>query len=263
MHIIDDPTVYRYASPKHGGAAAGYVVKRIVSGPIIEYEIFPAMKKPPPGVRCRKAKPTSKKLKSQNEKNARKMFTRLLNANFGEKDIHFTGTINNPSLTIEKLKKISDNFISRWQYARKKAGLHPGKYMCVLERGTERMKRLHAHFILEGGLPRKLVEEKWKQGRTSCDYLQPDEFGLEGLGRYLMKDPKGRKRWYASRNLKRPKVTISHMKKSEAERIARNEHEAEAYFRRRDKKTQFNAMAVSYSDIVPGAYIHVITRRIE
>lgn len=266
MYVIDDPRIYQCAEPRFTDAPAGYIVKRIVSGPMVEYEIYPAHRKPPPGIRAKKAKPTSKKLKRQNEKNARKLFTRLLNANFGRKDLYFTGTVEGTAgglPSIHEIKRIADNFLSRWQYARKKAGLAPGKYMCVIEEGTEKMRRVHAHFILEGGLSRDDVEARWKHGRTNCRFLQPDEGGLEGLARYLMKDPKGRKRWYASRNLKRPKITISRMTRRQAEKIARDEYEARAYFEKRDKHAAFMAAHTSYSDVVPGAYIHVITRRLE
>lgn len=263
MYVIDDPGAYTRPEPHSTDAAAGYIVKRIVSGPMVEYEIYPAHRRPPPGVRAKKAKPTSKKLKRQNEKNARKLFTRLLNANFGKKDLYFTGTVEGPLPSIDQLKKIADNFLSRWQYARKKEGLSPGKYLCVLEEGTEKMRRVHVHFILEGGLSRDDVEARWKHGRTNCRFLQPDEAGLEGLARYLMKNPKGRKRWYASKKLKRPKITLSRMTRRQAEKIARNEHEARAYFSKRDKQSAFVGMQTSYSDLVPGAYMHIITRRLE
>lgn len=45
----------------------------------------------------------------------------------------------------------------------------------------------------------------WKLGRRNqTRRLDYDENGLSGLAHYITKDPKGKKRWCASKNLKKP-----------------------------------------------------------
>ncbi len=39
------------------------------------------------------------------------------------------------------------------------------------------------------------------------DYRRPDDMHFTGLGNYLSKDPKGKKRWCCSKNLKDPDIT--------------------------------------------------------
>ena len=49
------------------------------------------------------------------------------------------------------------------------------------------------------------MKNLWKNGtRTEIEELEPDEFGLTGIANYISKDPKGKKRWKSSKNLKQP-----------------------------------------------------------
>ena len=99
------------------------------------------------------------------------------------------------------------------------------KYIFLTEQGVQ-SKRIHHHVIINGGLTRDEVEMLWarpkrkgeEKGRTlgdcNADRLRTDERGLERLASYLAKDPKGRRRWTPSQNLKKPEVSVSDTKTS-------------------------------------------------
>ena len=157
-----------------------------------------------------------------NDKNAKRYFTQIVNTNFGKGDLHVTATYSQEELpgTLEDSEKEAKNYLRRIDYRRKKEGLPPLKYVLITECRTEKNGdkpiRIHHHIIINGGLDREIVESLWsrrrkkgeKEGKPigfiNADKLQPDNFGLEALTRYLMKDPQGKKRWSSSKNLDRP-----------------------------------------------------------
>lgn len=79
--------------------------------------------------------------------------------------------------------------------------------------------RYHHHMVLQvDGLTaahraalRDALEDLWCTGRSreplgtvNADRLQPEHDSLEGLAKYMLKYPRRRKSWHASRGLKRP-----------------------------------------------------------
>lgn len=213
--IVTDREVYNRTDPSKG-RAAGYRVKEIRSGGRLELEIYPYWDaRPKSGVKSHKLKESRIAQKNQNEKDSRKRFIRLLCVNFTRKDLHVTltyETFDGQRLpTLEEVLRDIRNYLSRINRRRKKAGLESAKYMYVIEGAKEegeKRTRIHAHLILEDGLSRDEIESLWPFGYANADRLQPNDFGLEGLGRYLMKDPNGRRRWCSSKNLKQPEVRI-------------------------------------------------------
>jgi len=229
--------------------------------------------RPANGVRAKKLKPSRAAAKKQNEKDAKRRFCGLLDANFGPRDIHFTGTYDRADGELpdyERAMKDIRNFILRWRRARKAAGLSKGDYMYVTEGDPSgRQVRSHTHIILEGGLDRDLIESLWTHGRASAERLQPDDYGLLGLGKYLSKDPKGKKRWGASRGLKQPRVEVRDNKITrrdvatiERDRYAAREIVAKKYpgYMIRDPEQD---VQVRYSPYVGGAYVTMVLTPIE
>jgi len=266
-YTIEDADIFARETPTLQDGTTGHRVKRIRSGDLLEFEIYPVYKRPPGGVRAKKTQPTTRKQKNQNEKDAKKRFRRLLEANFGKKDRYVTLTTTK-KLEERDLRKLVKNYIARWQRARKKAGLPPGKYMGVFEIPTERMKKTHIHLIMEGGLHwtdgRYAEETLWPHGRTNCRALQPNEDGLEELSAYLMKDPKGRKRWIYSKGLRQPTVTYAYISRREAAKIARDQEKAKEWAEKRAKgKWNARNVQIKYSEYISGAYINVIMRRVQ
>lgn len=196
-----------------------------------------------PGTRSKKEKVSAPKQRNLNDKNAKRYFVQILNSNFGKDDIHTTLTYAKEFLpeTIEEAEKEAANYIRRVSYRRKKDGLPPLKYILVTEystgKGSEKPIRIHHHIIMNGGLDRDTIEDLWRRpkkkgqkkgekiGFANADRLQPDDYGLEALARYLMKNPNGKKRWSSSQNLVKPwsRNNDSKYTKKQIEKIARDE----------------------------------------
>lgn len=196
-----------------------YETKTITSGIVREVEIYPTFLKRdvPEEWKIQKCKKAQQNL---NDKNARKYFVRKLNTNFGAKDYYITLTYTNENLPTDhtQAKKNLQNYFRRLNrlYVKKqkaagvtKSKIKKIKYMAVTEH-VEGPKgiRCHHHLVMNAVLDMKEVEEAWKLGRrNNIRLLDPDELWLTGLATYLTKDPKGKKRWTCSKNLKEPKIT--------------------------------------------------------
>lgn len=161
---------------------------------------------------------TKPKQRNLNDKNARRYFTQLSNANFDENDLHITATYKKEYLPdrIEDAERHAVNYLRRISYKRGRLGLAPLKYILVTEcsegRRSGKPVRIHHHIIMNGGLSRDTVEGLWagrKQkgeriGFVNADRLQPDTNGLAALCEYLTKNPNRKKRWSSSQNLVKP-----------------------------------------------------------
>ena len=211
---------------------------------------------------------TSEKQKKQNAKNTRKKIVRLLNANFTKKDIWVTLTYDNAHLpkNMREARKVLQNYLRRLAYWMKKHGYGALKYLYVTEYiEDERSVRIHHHVVMN--FPdRDIAESLWAGGgRTQARRLQPDDSGLEGLGRYISKtrSVKYEKTWAASRNLKQPKITVSDtaISRRRARNIAFNHDDAVAYFERQNSGYKVIELTAFVSEFAPGAYIYVKMRR--
>ena len=185
------------------------------------------------GKRGRKRKSNAPKQKDLNDKNAKRYLVQLGNGNFSIGDLHTSCTYSEENLpgTVEEAEKIVTNYLRRIAYRRNKLGLEPLKYILVTEykytKDGQSIKRIHHHIIMNGGLDRDDVEMMWTKDRinwkktsdpeyrasikqlgwVNADRLQMNENGIEGLCKYIVKDPQGKKRYSSSRNLDRPEVT--------------------------------------------------------
>ena len=244
-----------------------YRTKSYRSGSLLEIEAHPML--PERITRIVKgSKPTSEAQQKLNQRNAERRLVRLAEANFGENDFYFTGTLEGPDLPDwQAMQKLVKAFIRRWNRARARKGLENGKYIYVLEghEDGDRKKRLHWHALLEGGLDRTEIKALWSHGRSRCDELEtrgPE--GLLPLSKYLCKNPQGKRRWCASKNLKQPAISWADKKISAraARRIA-DERAASCAaleaiypgYEVLDVETRTNAF-------IPGVFIYARMRRI-
>lgn len=191
--------------------------KKYKCGNYLEINIYHISKKEQKKSRKRKKKESRKEQKNLNDKNAKKNFRRLLNANFDNNDYVLHGTFNKEfrPKNEDELRKYVTNYLARVKRRRKKLGLPELKYVYVIEMGER--GAIHVHIVMSGGNVegyRNIVEDLWKGGRVNADRLQLDEFGLKDLASYLTKDPKGKKRWSSSRNLIHPEPLINDYKYS-------------------------------------------------
>lgn len=195
-----------------------YATKEIRSGNQLEVEIYPQFtrkekdKIPAEGLR-KKNRDSQRDL---NDRNSRKECERRINANFTDADIWGTFTYRPEEVpgSWEEAQKNMQNFIRKLNYHRKKLGLGPAKYIYVTELSPK--GRFHHHFVTGGDVPMDLVESLWTKGdRNELRRIDRDENGLGGMAHYITKESpqgKGKKRWMASKGLKKPDVKVTHYK---------------------------------------------------
>ena len=246
--------------------AMGYRTKTTIAGPRLEAEVYPIFGRSTEAVlrRAKKTNVTPEKVQRLNRERAVRHLIQLADANFGEQDIHLTLTYRNAP-TYERARKDMRNFCLRLKRAREKAGLPELKYIYTIEGDDDGKKeRIHIHMLTNGDMDRAEIERIWEKGWANADRLQPDENGLEAIARYLVKQQKNRKKWCASRNLKQPKsrTSDSRCSRGQVKRIAFDmKNEAKAQMEKIYPGYQFVSCQVRYSDIVDGAYIRCVMRR--
>lgn len=213
-----------------------YREKKIYSGKMLEIEIYPITERERKQPRKRKEKESAPKQKNLNDKNAKKHLIRLINTNFTDFDLSVHLTYADQSLphTEDEARRDIINYLRRIKHYRKKNGLSPPKYIAVYEfkeadKDNQRI-RIHHHIIMSG-MDRDIAEELWGKGRANADRLKADEFGYEGLARYITKDPKGAKRWTQSKNLKQPIIKVNDYKFSrrKTEQLSRSMEDRETF----------------------------------
>ncbi len=174
------------------------------------------------GTRSKRKKVTVPKQKRLNEKNARRRFTQLAEANFGRGDLSVTLTYSDEFLpaTLEDAEREVQNYIRRVKRRREKEEVGDLKYILVTSSRTEEdgtPVRIHHHLLFNKGLDRDTVESLWrkrrrkgeKEGRSigyaNADRIQEDpNSGIARLCSYLMGNPTQKRRWTCSQNLERP-----------------------------------------------------------
>ncbi len=241
-----------------------YRVKTIRSGKMLEYECYPLWKIS--ARRNKKINLSSDAQNALNEKNKIKKVIRLINHNFTDKDTWATFTYDDEHLpsSVEEAKKFMGNYIKRLRRKIKKLGLKELKYIYVTEYDPEKT-RIHHHMIVNVS-DRDMLEKMWKGGkRTHARRLQEDDNAYEGLARYITKDPRGKKSYTPSRNLKKPIETVSDFKmtKKKASVIASNENLAKEKFEKMSKNYKLVDVKVYVSDFISGAYIYAKLKRKE
>lgn len=153
-----------------------------------------------------KRKPSTDAQKKLNQRHREEKLARLLHANFTPEglEIHLTYRVQPES--DEEAKRHLQNFIRRLKRYIAKHDLGVLKYIAITERG-KRGGRYHHHVTIEieQGIDRDELEQLWTDteghGYANSRRLQFNEEGLEGLARYVVKSPAGKKSWFASRNL--------------------------------------------------------------
>lgn len=254
-----------------------YETKTITSGVIREVEIYPTFNKD--------EIPSEWKVKYDreaqtrfNDKRARKYFIRKINTNFGRGDYFVTLTYEKGKepKTYEEAKKNIKTYIRRLnrKYEREQRSLGISKskikrikYVYVIEHSVETNKiRCHYHLIMNSVLPMEVVESQWTFGRrNNIRRLDPDEKWLTGLAEYLSKDPKGKKRWVSSRNLKNPRLTVSASKfsKKKINNMTRYNHLIEEEMLKTNPGYIFIGSEVRINTYNGKPYIYALMRKLD
>ena len=211
-------------------SGVAYTTATIKAGNQLEVEIYPSFKKDIPEMikryKQKKRSGTSEKQKNVNDRNSKKKLIRLIHENFYTGDYWCTLTFKDKPEDLETAEKLSKNFFRRINRARKKKGLENAKYVYVIEEGTYGTERFHLHMIMDNGLSKEEVEQKWGLGLVTIrtlNYYKEENF--IGVCKYMMKDEetykrtafrlKGKRRWGSSKgNLVIPKPSKNRTKMS-------------------------------------------------
>lgn len=204
-----------------------------------------------------------------NRERARRRLALLMDANFGRNDLHVTLTYRGTPPDYEQARKDVRNYLRAVKRMREKAGLPEMKYIYVIEEegGDGERRRIHVHLMMTGGVSREALEEKWGRGYANCDRLQPEEgTGLLELARYFTKleREKHRRAWSASKNLRKPRTTVSRTRMSNA-RVRRLCQEmpgsAAEVMGKLYPGYKVGAVEPYVSDWIPGVYLRIRLRR--
>lgn len=164
--------------------------------------------------RCRKNKKKESlpKQKNLNEKNSKDSMRRTIECNFTNEDWFATlgWTNEKRPKTEERMAKDLKNFFERIRRFLKKNKRGELKYIYVIEYDDD--KKVHIHMILNNVVSIEELQKIWGNGNVDVEHLREDDLGYEWLAEYLAKDPKGKKRWVPSRNLKRPEIITNDFK---------------------------------------------------
>ena len=242
-----------------------YRAKTIKSGDVLEIEIYPVWNTQNE-IRAARANTSRAAQINLNERNAKKSLIRKVNTNFTDQDFHVTLTYRGDVMPDEaQARRDMRNYIKRVRNYHKSLELPPLKYIYVIEfsSGDGRRTRVHHHVIISSRAGRETLKRLWYHGRATVDELQPEDGTLEGLARYITKQPGKHtqtKRWACSRNLKPyDKLTTSDNKisKRQAETLAADmKTAAPDIFNKIFDNYTLNTCEVKGSEYVAGAYIY-------
>lgn len=262
MEDMQQAQIDRYLRENRAGIA--YQTKTTKAGEQLEADIYPVFGSRKDAPRAKKRNKSRAAQKNLNSKRSKRHLNNMVSANFGRGDLWCTFTCDDQHLpgSQEDAKRVFRNFIRRINRKRRAEGKDNVKYICVIEYREEEGKktRCHYHVIMSGDVNRDELEKIWGQGRRNqTRRIDPDpETHIAGIVNYISKDPKGQKRWMASKNLKKPTVTksICRFGKRVAERMATDR----AYLESRIKKSypgyKFIDAEVRINDINGGFYIY-------
>jgi len=244
------------------------MLKTVLSGDMLESNIYPVYERRKDVPKRDKEKESNEFQIKLNDRIAKLKYVRLVNTNFSKNDLMITLTYKDGYLPTEKqAKKDVANYIRRLKTYRKKHNLPELKYIYIIGYEDEEKQhkskkiRVHHHIIINV-MDRNAAEDLWGKGRVEAKRLQPDEFGLEGIARY-MANQRG-KRWYASRNLKNPDEhrEVTKLTKRKVEKMAMNENDLEAMFEKLySNKYKFLDCTKYVSEITGGTYLYCRMRK--
>lgn len=243
----------------------GYRTRTIKAGPRLEIEIYPIFGREESGrAKAARKNVTPEAVRRLNDERSRRRLVQLADANFTAEDIHLTLTYRETPKYDDALRDVK-NFLRTVKRKREQRKLLPLKYIYSIEGDDDGTReRIHVHMLLSGGMDRQELEAIWARGYANADRLQPNEFGLEAVARYITKQQKNRRKWICSRNLKKPKQRTSDTKVSNArvKRLAMDfPNSAKEIMERLYPNYTHTQTTLRFSDVVDGAYIRCIMRR--
>ncbi len=188
-----------------------YIKKTIKAGQTIEIQKYYSSRYKRKDIeRGKRTKPTPLEMEKINEKRAADRLRQLINANFGEKDIHLVLTYKRENRTDpEQAKKDLEKFLRKAR-AHYKVNNNVLKYIAVTE---YKNKAIHHHILVNCSDIRELLP-LWEHGYIRPTYLD-NRGDHSAIAEYFIKETcktfrtanaSHKKRWCASKNLIQPEI---------------------------------------------------------
>lgn len=241
-----------------------YRTKTIKSGDVLECEVYPIWNCNNE-VRKSKEKVSSIHQRNLNHRNTVKKCIRLMNVNFTDNDTYATLTYDKEHLPLDydDAQKEMKNYIRRLKRYAVKQGIEL-KYIFTTEQSKK--GRLHHHLVVNLN-DRNKIEDLWHNSqRNNTKRLRADYSGYEGVARYICKEQKStqRKTYCCSRNLKKPKITISDYKisKRQAFNIAAGKINPFSLFQKLYPGYSYSEHRCHGSEYIDGCYIYIKMHKI-
>ena len=246
-----------------------YRTKTTKAGNQLEIDIYPSFQFAIDVPKENKGGTTSPAQKNLNNKRAQRYLVALINCNFEQGDYWCTWTYSDENIPgdMKRAQRDMVNFIKRIKTYRKRKKLGEFKYLYITEYDEEVSKktgkkktRVHHHMLCTGDMNRNDLEKIWKKGkRNRTRIIEPDsDTHLAGMGNYITKDPKGKKRWSSSMNLTKPTVTKSYskFKKRAVEKMVKQYDELEWQITKQYPEYKFVDAEVNINKVNGGFYIY-------
>lgn len=187
--------------------------KKYITGDFMEIEVFNISSRKRPITRAKRMKESTPAQKNLNDKKSHRYFVRLVNGNFGRRDLTIELTYDDehfPSGREEILRDVKN-------YVRRIRSLVPDgeelKYIYVISNhkgdDTDSEARPHVHMFVSGNVDRDRLEEKWTKGFANADRLRLNEYGATGKALYMARQSKSKRSWGCSTNLVKPSPIVS------------------------------------------------------
>lgn len=258
----------------------GYRTRTTKAGTRLEAEVYPIFgRSMERTARAARERMTPERQQQLNTRRSKRRLILLMENNFkADEDVHVTLTYAGAAPELARVKKDVRNFLNRIRRLREKRRLPELKYIYAI--GHDRDQRIHVHVVMSGGIPRDEIEQNWKTGRGSgrgvanTYRLQEYGHGLQGMANYLYKQNEkardngeraGLHAWCGSRNLKKPKERISDTKMPNRKvKLLAGHFDAVAaeVMEKVYPGYRLETCRVLFSDVVDGAYIRCVMRRI-
>jgi hypothetical protein len=164
-----------------------YREKKYICGEFADvyiYPVYPIRQHHEKGKRIKK-NPSREVQKRLNRRHAKEHLTRLLNANFTERDLFLTLTYGENPESEDQVKRDIRNFFRKLRRIYKKLGAAL-KYIWQMEKSKR--GRYHVHIVMSGDLDRDEVEKLWGKGYANTKRLQFDRSGISALSNYITKN---------------------------------------------------------------------------
>lgn len=178
-----------------------------------EVDIFPATDRAADSCRGKRQKISRPAQRNLNDRNSRRYFVQLAEANFADGDWSVELTYFDQPETLEAAKRQLRRFLARLKYACDRQGAEL-RWLAVtsdIDGESGETVRVHHHLFLSGGLSFEQISACWRErggrriGRINIDRLQADrDFNISGKAYYFGRQGRGQKRWSGSRNLVKP-----------------------------------------------------------